>query len=63
MFASEKLTWLREGEQLSYRLPKPLPNGCQVLHFTPLELLEKLSKFIHMDVMYAGFAGLQEQNL
>ena len=44
VFASEKLTWLREGEQLSYRLPKPLPNGCQVLNFTPLELLEKLSK-------------------
>jgi len=46
VFASEKLTWSREGEQLSYRLPKPLPNGCQVLHFTPLELLEKLSKLI-----------------
>jgi len=37
---------LREGEQLSYRLPKPLPNGCQVLHLTPLALLEKLSKLI-----------------
>ena len=46
MFASEKLTWLREGDQLSYRLPKPLPNGGQVLHLTPLELLEKLSKLI-----------------
>ncbi len=25
VFASEELTWLREGEQLSYLLPKPLP--------------------------------------
>ncbi len=40
------MTWLRKGEQLSYRLPKPLPNGGQVLHLTPLELLEKLSKLI-----------------
>jgi len=77
VFASEKLTWLREGEQLSYLLPKSLPDGCQVLHLTPLELLEKmradtareaalgykLSKFIHMDVMYAGFASLQGCNL
>jgi hypothetical protein len=46
VFSSEKLTWLRKGEQLSYRLPKPLPNGGQVLHLTPLELLEKLSKLI-----------------
>lgn len=46
VFASEKLTWLRDGEQLSYRLPKPLPNGHQDLHLTPLELLEKLSKLI-----------------
>jgi len=37
---------LREGDQLSYRLPKPLPNGGQVLHLTSLELLEKLSKLI-----------------
>ena len=45
-FASERLNWLREGEQLSYALPKPLPNGCQVLHLTPLELLDKLAKLI-----------------
>ena len=49
IFASERLTWLRDGEQLSYALPKALPNGCQILHLSPLELLEKLSKFIHMD--------------
>lgn len=34
VFAVEKLTWLRDGEQLSCRLPKPLPNGrfgeCQM---------------------------------
>jgi hypothetical protein len=30
VFASERLTWLRDGEQLSYELP----NGCQVLHLT-----------------------------
>jgi len=41
VFANEDLTWLREGEQLSYLLPKPLPDGCQVLHLTPLELLEE----------------------
>ena len=27
VFSSKKLTWLQEGEQLSYTLPKPLPNG------------------------------------
>jgi len=42
VFASEELTWLREGEQLIDLLPKPLPDGCKVLHFTPLELLEKM---------------------
>ena len=46
VFASERLNWLREGEQLSYALPKPLPNGCQVLNLTPLELLDKLAKLI-----------------
>jgi len=45
-FASERLNWLRAGEQLSYALPKPMPNGCLVLHLTPLELLDKLAKLI-----------------
>ena len=40
------MTWLHEGEQLRYALAKPLPNGCQVLHLTPLELLDKLAKLI-----------------
>jgi len=46
IFASERLNWLCEGKQLSYALPKPMPNGCQILHLTPLELLDKLAKLI-----------------
>jgi hypothetical protein len=46
VFASERLNWLCEGKQLSYSLPKPMPNGCQILHLTPLELLDKLAKLI-----------------
>ena len=34
MFASE-------GEQVGYLLPKPPPDGCQVLHLTLLKPLEK----------------------
>ena len=46
IFASERLNWLCEGKQLSYALPKPMPNGYQILHLTPLELLDKLAKLI-----------------
>ena len=43
VFASERLSWAREGERLHYRLPKPRADGQNVLELTPFELLDRLA--------------------
>ncbi len=45
-FASERLTWHRDGEQLLYQLPKPGVDGRSVLVLSPLELLNRLAVLI-----------------
>ena len=46
VFASERLSWAREGERLHYRLPKPRADGQNVLELTPFELLDRLAVLI-----------------
>ena len=46
VFASERLSWAREGERLRYRLPKPRADGQTVLELTPFELLDRLAVLI-----------------
>ncbi len=46
VFASERLSWAREGERLRYRLPKPRADGQSVLELTPFELLDRLAGLI-----------------
>ncbi len=44
-FALERLQALDE-QRLLYELPKPRPDGCTVLHLTPLELIQRLAALI-----------------
>ncbi|TDJ20748.1 MAG: hypothetical protein E2O65_01425 [Gammaproteobacteria bacterium] len=46
VFASVRLSWVREGERLRYRLPKPRADGQTVLELTPFELLDRLAVLI-----------------
>ncbi len=46
VFASQRLSWAREGEKLLYQLPKPRADGQSVLELTPVELLERLAALI-----------------
>ena len=46
VFASQRLSWAREGEQLRYQLPKPRVDGQTVLCLTPFELLDRLAALI-----------------
>ena len=46
VFASERLSWAREGERLVYRLPKLRADGQNVLELTPFELLDRLAMLI-----------------
>ena len=46
VFASERLSWAREGERLRYRLPKPRADGQTVFELTPFELLDRLAVLI-----------------
>ena len=46
VFASERLTWHREDEQLAYQLPKPRVDGQSVLVLTPFELLDRLAVLV-----------------
>jgi len=39
-FASERLTWHRDGEQLLYQLPKPAVDGRRVLILSPPPLYD-----------------------
>lgn len=43
-FASENLGW--NGLWISYRLPKPTRDGKRFIQIEPLELIDRLSKFI-----------------
>ncbi len=47
VFASQRLSWAREGEQLRYQLPKPRVDGQTVLCLTPFELLDRLAALIY----------------
>ncbi len=49
VFASERLSWAREGERLRYRLPKPRADGQNMLELTPFELLDRLAVLDCMD--------------
>jgi hypothetical protein len=46
VFASVRLSWVREGERLRYQLPKPRADGQSVLELTPFELLDRLAVLI-----------------
>ena len=46
VFASQRLSWAREGEKLLYQLPKPRADGQSVLELTPVELLGRLAALI-----------------
>ncbi len=46
LFASERLVWLEEGERLSYRLPKPRPDGQTTITLTALEFLDLIALLI-----------------
>jgi hypothetical protein len=46
IFASERLTWIREGERLRYRLSKPDPKGQTELILTPDEFLDCIAALI-----------------
>ncbi len=46
VFASVRLSWVREGERLRYRLPKPRGDGQNVLELSPFELLNRLAVLI-----------------
>ena len=46
VFASVRLSWVREGERLRYRLSKPRGDGQNVLELSPFELLNRLAVLI-----------------
>ncbi len=46
VFASQRLSWAREGEKLLYQLPKPRADGQSVLELTPVEFLGRLAALI-----------------
>ena len=46
LFASERLVLLEEGQTLSYRLPKPRPNGQTTITLTALEFLDLIARLI-----------------
>ena len=45
-WASERLTQADDGERLIYTFDKPRPDGSWQLTLTPLELLDRLARFI-----------------
>ncbi|MGF1548785.1 MAG: transposase [Thiotrichales bacterium] len=46
IFASERLTWIREGERLRYRLARPDLKGRTELILTPDELIDRIAALI-----------------
>jgi len=46
LFASERLAWRANAQQLIYQLPKPDVDGHTVLVLTPIELLNHLAVLI-----------------
>ena len=60
-WASERLTQASDGERLIYTFDKPRPDGSWQLMLTPLELLDRLARFIpaprrHLHRCYGAFA-------
>jgi hypothetical protein len=45
-WSSERLTQANDGERLIYAFDKPRPDGSWQLTLTPLELLDRLARFI-----------------
>lgn len=46
IFASERLTWIRTGERLCYRLTRPVPRGRIELILTPDEFIDRIAALL-----------------